>query len=194
MKRVPSRSLRLLLLGVSVALGMTWVGMARADVSSFMTVGSGVAQGPDLGLSEDFGPVLRLQTGMGTDPSHALTVGGLLRTDTLFGDGTDLSLLVRTTDHGFANGQWGWAFDLGGVARFWGPNAYGLTGTLTLGAPWGLELALGYERGSEDLQTATAIVAIDLARLTVYRRSGDSWWKNTFPAYRPESKERGRQP
>ena len=31
-----------------------------------------------------------------------------------------------------------------------------------------------------------ATLGVDLARLTVYRRSGQNWWKNPFPAYRPE--------
>lgn len=158
---------------------------ARADVSSWIALYGGASNIGRLQNSRDWSPTLRLETGMGTDPSHALAVGGLLRTDTFFGNGTDLALLVRTASHGFVNGKWGIAVDLGAVARYWGTTSYGASGSVVIGGPWGLQLALGGSRGGHDLRALTAVVGIDLARLTVYRRSGANWWKNPFPAYRP---------
>ena len=131
---------------------------------------------------------MRLATGMGTDPSKNVVIGGLLRLDTLFGQGSDLSAVARTATYGFVNGNWGLALDLGGVARYWGtPNVFGASGTVVLGAPWGLELELGGMLGSHDSHGMSAIIGVDLARLTVYRQSGSSWWKNSFPAVRPDS-------
>lgn len=104
---------------------------------------------------------------------------------THFGEGTDFALLVRGASHGYANGDWGLAVDAGVLQRWWGEGATGGTGTLSLGAPWGLGLALNgmMAKGQRGM---SAVLGIDLARLTVYRRSGNSWWKNSFPAYRPE--------
>jgi hypothetical protein len=133
-------------------------------------------------------PSLRFATGLGTDPSKPWIVGGLVRVETLTGRGSDLSAALRVADYGFVNGKWGVGFDLGAVARYWGtPNVYGGTGTLVLGGPWGLELDLGGMYGNHDAHALSATLGIDLARLTVYRQSGSSWWKNSFPAVRTDS-------
>jgi hypothetical protein len=125
---------------------------------------------------------------MGTDPSKTLVVGGLFRLDTLFGQGSDLSVVMRTANYGFVNGNWGLALDVGGLARYWGGrHIYGASGTVVVGAPWGIELELGGMLGNHQTQGLSAIIGVDLARLTVYRQSGSSWWKNSFPAVRPES-------
>jgi hypothetical protein len=127
---------------------------------------------------------------LGTDPAKPWVVGGLFRIETLFGRGSDLSAVLRIADYGFVNGKWGVGLDLGGVARYWGnPDVYGGTGTIILGGPWGLELDLGGMMGSHDAHALSATLGIDLARLTVYRQSGSSWWKNSFPAVRPESSQ-----
>jgi hypothetical protein len=126
---------------------------------------------------------------MGTDPSHAWVLGGFARVDTLFGKGTDLSFSLRLADHGFVNGQWGFAVDAGPIARFWGDTAYGATAAVILGGPWGLELGIQSAIGRDDIETYGCFLAIDLARLTVYRRSGSSYWKNRFPAYRTPEEE-----
>ena len=124
---------------------------------------------------------------MGTDPSKQLIVGGMLRLDTLFSHGSDLSAVARFANYGFVNGNWGIALDVGAVARYWGPsNAYGVTGTAVLGAPWGIEVELGGMSATHSTLGFSAVIGIDLARLTVYRQSGSSWWKNTFPAVRQE--------
>jgi hypothetical protein len=133
-------------------------------------------------------PMFQLETGLGSPPSDALIVGGLGRMQTHFGQGTDLGLAVRLALHGFVNGDWGGAIDLGGYQRWWETGSTGVTGALVLGAPWGITLSLGTHFGTNDARGYTAALGIDLARLTVYRRTGSSWWKNTFPAYRPEER------
>lgn len=171
----------------AVAIATTLAPDARADVSSWLSLGTGAQKFHGLGLKRDIVPSLRLATGMGSDPSHAFVLGGVARLDTMWGSGTDLSFALRFADHGFANGQWGFALDAGPIARFWGPTVYGATTALTLGGPWGLEVGLQAAIGADDLETYGVFIAIDLARLTVYRRSGTSYWKNSFPAYRPEA-------
>jgi hypothetical protein len=124
-----------------------------------------------------------------------IVVGALGRCDTPLpgfraqiypGTGTDLSLLGRVTTRGFTNGQWGLAFDLGPMQRWWDPESTALLGDVSLGMPWGLTLTGGGSIGSSDTSGIFATLGVDLLRLTVYRRSGDNWWRNTFPAYRPE--------
>lgn len=134
---------------------------------------------------------MRLATGLGTDPSHPWIGGGLLKLDILYGSGTDLSLTGRLANQSFVNGGFGFAFDLGPTARFWGTESrYGAAGTLVLGAPWGLQVELGTSQGQVGLESYSALLAIDLARLTVYRRTGSSYFRNPFPAYRPEGDAR----
>ena len=160
---------------------------ARADVSSWLFMGGGVSQVGKFSGEGVRAPTLRLATGMGTDPAKPFVIGGLARLDTLFGRGSDLSAALRLANYGFVNGNWGVAIDFGGLARFWGPvDVYGGTATVIAGGPWGLELELGGLLGTHDTQGFSAILGIDLARLTVYRQSGNSWWKNTFPAVRPD--------
>ncbi len=128
---------------------------------------------------------LQLDAGLGTPPADTVIFGGLGRAHTHFGGGTDLGLMLRTATHGFVNGDWGGALDLGGYQRWWGIESTGLQGALVLGGPWGITLSAGGGAGTNDARHYTATLGIDFARLTVYRRSGDSWWKNPFPAYRP---------
>lgn len=162
---------------------------AFADVSTWLGVAAGVSQTPKLDLDRPFVPTLRLGTGMGTDPSRRFIIGGMLRVDTLFGNGTDLALQMRLANHGYVNGDWGLALDVGPVARFWGTDSYGAAAVATLGGPWGLEAGFNANFGAEQIRTYGCFLGIDLARLTVYRRSGSSWWKNTFPAYRTPAEE-----
>jgi hypothetical protein len=166
------------------------VSQARADVSSWLFLGGGtnLVKTPVTGY--DVVPSMRLATGMGSDPAKPWAVGGLVRIETLFGRGSDLSAVLRVADSGFVNGNWGLALDVGPFARYWGtPNVYGATGTVVLGGPWGLELELGGLLGNHEIRGLSATLGIDLARLTVYRQSGSSWWKNSFPAVRPEANQ-----
>jgi len=117
-------------------------------------------------------------------------VGGLLRSVTHFGLGTDLGLALRIATGGFARGQFGLALDAGMVARWWNDGEFGrypAQGVLTLGAPWGLGLAIGAQlAGVDDAPPARggfAIVEIDFLRLTVMRQGAtDRTWFNPAPA------------
>ena len=159
---------------------------ARADVSSWLFVGAGPTWLSDQRPDTVTRFTLDLSIGMGTPPSDALIFGGMLDSSTHFSEGTDLALSLRSATHGFANGEWGLAVDLGAYQRWWGAGSTGFRGALVLGAPWGLTLSGVAALGSNDARTYSAVLGVDLARLTVYRRSGSSWWKNPFPAYRPE--------
>lgn len=164
-------------------------GSARADVSSWLFVGTGPswvrhASGTTSQLS------LQIDTGMGTPPSEPVVIGGLFRLQPHFGHGSDVALLLRTATRDFVNGGWGGAIDLGGYERWWGPGSGGASGSLVLGAPWGITLSATGTLGSNDERSVSAVLGIDFARLTVYRTTGGQWWPNTFPAYRPGEDDR----
>ncbi|MGE0323996.1 MAG: hypothetical protein AB7K71_29805 [Polyangiaceae bacterium] len=183
-----SRAVRALV-GVSALLAATGASTpARADVSSWLYLGGGASRLDDRSAEPRFSPDLQLDTGLGTPPADSLILGGLLRMQTHFGRGTDLGLLVRGATHGFVNGDWGLAVDVGPYQRWWGVGSSGVWGGLNLGAPWGITASASAGFGSEESQTYSFTIGIDLARLTVYRRSGEDWWRNPFPAYRPEEK------
>ncbi|MCB9588691.1 MAG: hypothetical protein H6718_24995 [Polyangiaceae bacterium] len=168
------------------ALGVS--GAARADVSSWLYLGGGASRLDDRSAEPRFSPDLQLDTGIGTPPADSLIFGGLFRMQTHFGRGTDLGLLVRGATHGFVNGDWGLAVDAGPYVRWWGVGSNGVWGGLNLGAPWGITASANAGFGSEESQTYSFTIGIDFARLTVYRRSGEEWWRNPFPAYRPDEK------
>jgi hypothetical protein len=174
-----------LLLAASAAL-VCHARPARADVSSWVFVGGGTSVLKQEGLSTRAVPDFRLHFGLGSDPSHPFIVGGLFSFEPHFGYGSDLALLVRGASRGFVNGGFGLALDVGPYERFWGQRSVGGTGTLWLGAPWGIGLGLGGSGGSHDASGFSAILGIDFARLTVYRNTGTSWLSNPFPAYRPK--------
>lgn len=174
---------------LAISTGLTAVllsGPARADVSSWLFVGGGPSftqEGKSAGTDRQAS--LQMDAGLGTPPADTVIFGGLYRVHTHFGQGTDLGLLLRTATHGFVNGDWGGAIDFGGYQRWWGIESTGIQGALVLGAPWGITFSAGAGAGTKDHRHYTAVLGIDLARLTVYRTTGDSWWKNPFPAYRP---------
>jgi hypothetical protein len=182
----------LLLIGGALSL-LLGAKPAHADVSSWAFVGGGASRLEQNTLSARTVSSMRLQIGMGSDPSHPFIVGGLFSLEPHFGYGSDLALSVRTATRGYVNGQFGLALDLGGYERFWGEQgSAGGTGTLWLGAPWGISLGAGASVGTHDARGFSAILGIDLARLTVYRNAGTSWFMNPFPAYRPASPEAAR--
>jgi hypothetical protein len=160
---------------------------ARADVSSWVFVGGGASQLHQAELSSRTVGAMRVQFGLGTDPSHPLVLGGLFSFEPNFGYGSDLALLVRGATRGYVNGGFGLALDAGPYERFWGERSVGGASMLWLGAPWGIGLGLGGSLGSHDASGFSAILGIDFARLTVYRNAGTSWFPNPFPAYRPTS-------
>ena len=129
-------------------------------------------------------PSLTLEAGMGLPPSGLGTVGGLFHLQTHFGRGTDLGLLARFATRGFVLGDWGGAIDLGGYERFWGVGSAGGLGSIVLGAPFGLQLAVQGGVGSNDAHHVSLMLGIDFARLTVYRTTGTQWFPNPYPAFK----------
>jgi hypothetical protein len=167
-----------------------WSEPARADVSSWLFVGAGPSWVEQRSTGTDSQLSLQIETGLGTPPANTVIFGGLFRTHTHFGLGTDLGLMLRTATHGFVNGGFGGALDLGGYQRFWDEGSSGLAGSLVLGAPWGITLSAGGAFGTNEHKSFSAVLGVDFARLTIYRRSGQAWLKNPFPAYRPEDDRR----
>lgn len=173
----------LTLLGVCGAMAVA--GHARADVSSWAYVGSGASALEQRGLKLKMDPTLAIETGVGTAPSQRFIVGGMVKFQTFFGDGTDLGLALRVATQSFVTGKFGLALDAGGYRRFWGARSSGGQFALVFGAPWGITLSVGGGVGSHDARQIGATLGIDFARLTVYRLSGESWFPNPHPAYRP---------
>lgn len=171
------------LLGACGALALA--SHARADVSSWAYVGSGVSALEQRGLELKARPTLAIETGIGTAPSNRFIVGGLVKSQTFFGNGTDLGLALRVASQGFVTGRFGLAIDAGGYRRFWGVGSSGGQAALVFGAPWGITLSLGGGVGTHDARHFGATIGVDFARLTVYRLSGESWFPNPHPAYRP---------
>jgi hypothetical protein len=160
--------------------------MAFAEVSSWLYVGAGPTYLLQEGGSLEPHVTLQLATGLGTSPANPLIVGGLFRTQTHFGSGTDLSVVARAAMQSYVNGDWGAALDLGPYRRWWGVGSTGGLAAVSLGAPWGLTLDVTAARGTNEASHYTAVFGVDFARLTVYRTSGNNWWSNPFPAHRPE--------
>jgi hypothetical protein len=161
----------------------SWSASAHADVSSWIFAGYGPAAVDD-GTAWETESLLALETGLGTPPNSPIVFGGMFKLGTYFGRGTDLGLSLRTATKGFVLGDWGAALDLGGYDRFWEIGSIGGQGSLVLGAPWGITLSISGGMGSNDARHASAVIGIDFARLTVYRRSGENWFMNPYPAVR----------
>jgi hypothetical protein len=156
---------------------------ARADVSSWLFAGGGASTLYRPHLGGDAVGAMQLDAGMGSSPAASFAVGGLVRMQTRFGDGSDFGLFVRTATGSFVRGNWGAAIDLGAYERWWGPaSAPGYAGSLVLGGPWGLTLALNAARDTQDANTFSVVFGIDFARLSIYRTSGLSWMPNPFPS------------
>ena len=166
-------------------------GDARADVSSWMAVGGGgSAQLNRETASRDVAPSFTYSLGVGSSPLSSFVLGGLFRTQTFFGLGTDLGVAARASTGGFARGDWGVALDVGALWRPWRSGDYGewpIQGVVTAGSPWGFQVALGAElwsvSGGTPAQGFFATLEIDLLRLTVTRQgSSERWWPNPSPA------------
>ncbi len=128
---------------------------------------------------------MQLELGMGTSPASSVVVGGVVKSLTFFGRGTDMALAVRGATGGFARGEWGMALDVGPFQRWWGvANATGIGASLSLGAPFGLQASAIFEEGNHDARVLAFVVGIDLMRMSVYRTAGLSWMPNpmTSPA------------
>jgi hypothetical protein len=165
-----------------VALGLGLAAPARADVSSWLFTGFGASLLQRPSVRPSVVPSLQIDTGLGTSPANALAVGGLLRMQTRFGEGTDFGLLVRTATRGYVRGDWGAAVDLGGYLRKWGDGSPGLAGSVSFGAPFGITLNADVTQGPSEVRTFAAVLGLDFARFTVYRSTGLGWWPNPYPS------------
>jgi hypothetical protein len=183
---------RALLLATPLAAGLALdAGDARADVTSWLAVGGGAAAQLAQGATtREVAGTLTYSVGIGSSPLAPFVLGVLYRGTTMFGLGTDVGAAVRLATGSFARGSWGLALDAGVAWRPWGGGAFGnspLQGVLTLGSPWGFQLAGGAEVGSLDgavsAQGFFVALEIDLLRLTVMRQGpSERWWPNPNPA------------
>lgn len=189
----PSVSTRCLL-AAAASFSLVTLGVAtpaRADVSSWFAIGGGfgVAQSSSTSSADSAG-TFAMSFGVGSSPRSSFVVGGIFRSMTYVGFGTDVGLGARLATGGFARGDWGAAIDLGLGYRYWGGGSYGeypIQPVLTFGAPWGLQLAVGGNllnlAGGTQTFGGYAVLEIDLLRLTVMRQgSTDKAWKNPSPA------------
>jgi hypothetical protein len=165
--------------------------VARADVSSWLAIGGGygMQHNHDTGAGDTAGAI-SYSMGVGSSPLSPLVVGLLFRGTTMVGLGTDVGAAIRASTGGFARGGWGLALDAGALWRSWGSGSDGnwpLQGVLTLGAPWGLQLAVAGQvwslDGGNPAQGVFVALEIDLLRLTLMRQgTGEQWWPNPNPA------------
>lgn len=164
---------------------------ARADVSSALAVGGGYALQRDRHAgSNQFAPTMTYSLGVGSSPLSSVVVGGIVRGTTFFGLGTDLGVGVRASTGGFARGDWGGAIEVGGIWRPWRQGDFGewpLQAVLTVGSPWGFQVAVGSEftslSGDRAAVGGFAVLELDLLRLTLMRQGGtERWWYNPSPA------------
>lgn len=172
--------------GLGLCGAVLYSSTASADVSSWVYLGSGATSIEQRGLPRRLAPSIAVEAGMGTPPTNALVLGGMFKLLGLVGDGADLGLSLRLATRGFVTGNFGLALDAGPYQRFWGEGSTGGQAALVLGAPWGITLSLGGGLGSNDARQVGATLGLDFARLTVYRLSGESWFPNPHPAYRPK--------
>lgn len=164
---------------------------ARADVSSWLSVGGGYAFERNAVIeATDRATVMSLALGVGSSPRASFVLGGTARATTYFSLGTDLGVGPRFATGGFARGDWGAALEAQLIARWWNNGEYGtypVQGMIYGGAPWGLQLGLGATLakvgGDQSAQGFLAVLEFDLLRFTVMRRgSTESWWPNPSPA------------
>ena len=121
---------------------------------------------------------LSFDTGVGTSPAAPFIVGGIFRVAPTLGEHTDFSWSARVATRGFQTGPIGVALDVGMYARAGDVASIGLVGGPILGGPLGLQLAVMGHLGSEEEKGASALLGIDLLRLTMYRESLLDWWPN----------------
>jgi hypothetical protein len=175
-----------LAISLGLAAALVYAAPAHADVSSWAYVGSGVSALEQKSLEHRIDPTLAIEAGIGLPPTSKLVVGGMFKLAALFGDGADLGLAVRVANRSFVTGGFGLALDAGPYRRFWGEGSTGGQAALVLGAPWGITLSLGGGLGTNDARLFGVTLGLDFARLTVHRLSGENWFPNPHPAYRPK--------
>jgi hypothetical protein len=164
---------------------------ARADVSSFLAGGGGYALEKNYNAgTTDRATAMTFSLGVGSTPRAPIVVGGLFRTVTFFGMGTELALGPRVATGGFARGDWGVALDIAAGTRWYKGDVYGqypLQGVLTFGSPWGFQLGVAADvwslTGAPYARGTFAVLEFDFLRFTVMRQgSSESFWPNPAPA------------
>lgn len=165
---------------------------ARADVTSFMAFGGGATAQLAHGASgADSAGAFTYSIGVASSPLSSFVVGVMYRGATYFNLGTDFGMAARVATGGFARGAWGLALDAGPVYRSWGGTpGYGqwpVEGVLTVGSPWGFQLAGGTQQwdlgGASTGSGYFVALELDLLRLTVTRQGpSERWWPNPNPA------------
>jgi hypothetical protein len=164
-------------LSLGLALAVLFEGaVARADATSWLYLGGGAGLFDQ--QDRESRAVLQLDTGLGSSARHPIVVGGIFRAQGYFGAGLDAGMAARVVSRGFAVGGYGGGIDVGFYRRFWGQESFGLTGSLVLGAPWGVTFVGGTSVGPEDPRVYFVSLGIDLARLTVHRKTGLQWFEN----------------
>jgi hypothetical protein len=154
---------------------------ARADASSWFSIAGGAGAWTE-GGTRQFPGALQLELGMGSSPARAVVVGGVAKSLSYFGKGTDLAFTLRGASGGFARGGFGFAIDAGAYQRWWGEDSSGFFGALVLGGPLGLQLTAMTEQGTNDVRAYAATLGIDFLRLTVYRNATGGYWPNPLLA------------
>ncbi len=177
---------------VAVASSVTLLARpARADVTTWLAFGTGLAvDHSTANRSTNWSPGISGSIGLGSDPTHAVVVGGVFRLMSRVNEGADMNLALRVSTGGYSRGDWGFAVDVGPGLRLWESNQDGtfpLQGALVLGAPWGVQLTLGSDIMNLAVHPSSvggfALVEFDLLRFTVMRQgSTDRFWKNPIPA------------
>ena len=168
-------------------------GAARADTSAWMFVGGGVVGNQMNGEDMSSSGSMSFDIGVGTSPDGRFILGGLFKIVPVFGSGTDFALTLRGATRGFQAGDFGFAVDAGGYARYWDGGSVGGTGALVFGAPLGLQLSLQGLVGTNDTRGFGAIAGIDFLRLTTQRQTLLDFWPNPSPSQQVprESAHRG---
>jgi hypothetical protein len=164
---------------------------ARADVSSWFSMGGGYAvQRNGVTESMDRASTFTMAAGVGSSPRDRFVFGAGVRLTTLLSLGTDLSFMPRFATGGFARGDWGLALDVGVTARWYDDGHYGrypLQMMLVGGTPWGFQLGVAGHAlslsGEPHAAGFMALLEFDFVRFTVMRQgSSERWWKNPSPA------------
>jgi len=153
---------------------------AQAEVSSWLAASGGTSI---LTVNESEVMVrgtMNFDLGVGSTPQGDAIFGGLVRVAPIFDEGTDMAFLVRGCSRGFQTGDWGVAVDLGGYLRLFDPAVPqgGFLGEVILGAPLGFQLALAGHAGTLKSYGGSAVLGLDILKLTVYRQSLLEWWPN----------------
>lgn len=184
---------RVLGVGLLASALLSLPGLAAAEPTTWLSVTSGVAGERNAVTGSEVVPVFSAALGVGTDPNGKFSVGGLFRSTTYFGIGTELALGPRLATAGFTRGSFGFAFDLGVALRPYGRSDYGrlpLQAGVVVGFPWGVQLETGLRlfdlSGQPSALGGYVTLGVDLLRFTVHRRgTTEQVWPNPAAAGAP---------